>query len=116
MNISIENGIAIYDPDATDDILTDVYCSTSLIQGSWFLDRSKGTKIGSLKKNTEQNRILAIEFVKETLQWMLTAGRISSVEVVSIVMSDFPNRLGLKLKVVKPNRDASVYEFFVKVV
>jgi phage gp46-like protein len=83
--IEIENGSATGSMtlDKADSIMNNVYLSLMIRRGSWFQNLDFGSRLHLLHraKNTERTAILAREYCKEALQWLLDTGRATAIEI-----------------------------------
>jgi phage gp46-like protein len=83
--IEIENGSAIGSMtlNASSSIMNNVYLSLMVKRGSFFQNLDFGSRLHLLHraKNTERTAILAKEYCKEALQWLLDTGRATAIDV-----------------------------------
>jgi phage gp46-like protein len=116
MNLALEAGTGALHYDSQDPDFVDVYCSLTLRKGSWFVDKSKGSRIHLLKKNTLNNQKLVVDYANEALQWLIDAGRFLSFQVSVFTDKSLPNYLGLIINAQKSKNQNAEYKIFVKVV
>lgn len=91
------------------DIRTSIYLSLNVNQGSFFQDPKFGSLLYTIKKMTQQNLRLAKQYCEEALQWLIQAGRATSINV--IVEADISNIYQMNIKVTAKQPDGLIISY-----
>jgi phage gp46-like protein len=101
------------------NLRNNVYLSLMIRRGSWFQNLDFGSRLHLLQreKNTEQTAVLAEEYCREALQWLIDSGRARKIDIVAERdrLQDL-HRLKLLVSVTKSNGDQVSFTTFVEVV
>jgi len=81
--LSIINGRMVMSYEAADSFLNNIILSIYIRKGSFFADRNLGSLLYTIKKITDNNIKLARDFILQALQWMIDAGRMSDLVVLT---------------------------------
>ncbi|MFH1028478.1 MAG: phage GP46 family protein [Pseudomonadota bacterium] len=106
-----------YEPAET--IMNNVYLSLMIERGSLFVNPEFGSRLHLLRraKNTANTEILAREYCREALQWLLDSGRATDIQIESERdRTQDLHRLKLRVVVTQTNGRAVTFETFVEVV
>jgi len=102
-----------------ENILNNVFLSLAVPRGGWWFNPQFGSRLHLLRreKNTERTAILAREYCKEALQWLITARRAQKIEVATErdIWTD-PHRLKAHIEVTQADGRQVTFETFVEVV
>lgn len=103
---------------ATDgNILNNIYLSLMVKKGSFFQNPDFGSRLHILKKNTDRNEALAVEYCKEALQWLIDTGRASKIDIYTERdRTQNLNRLKLLVEATKADGDVVTFWTFLEVV
>lgn len=97
------------------DIRTDIYNSLNTRKGDCFWNKDFGCELFKIKKVNTSNILLAQQYTQSALQWLITAGRAVSIDViVEADISDF-NRMNIKVTAKQPNGYLITYEVYQRV-
>lgn len=113
------SGYMTFDKSQNGNLMNNIFLSLVVRRGSWFQNPSFGSRLHLLarSKNTEQTAALAEEYCKEALQWIIEAGKATTVDVLSQRdRAQDPHRLKLLITVTKANGDQVVFTTFVEVI
>ena len=120
--ITIDNqtGLGQMTFDKVSTIMNNIFLSWMVDQGSFFPDPKFGSRFYLLKraKNTPRTASLAIGYGKEALQWMIDAGKVSTVNVYTqIDKTENIDRLKLLCEVTPINSNDPVsFSRFIEVI
>ena len=103
--------------DKAGDIFNNIFLSLTIKQGSWWFDPAFGMRDRGRMKNTERNARLVREDCKEALQWIIDAGRATSIEVTTERdRSQDLNRLKILVEATQADGKRVTFETFKEVV
>lgn len=100
-------------------IFNNVYLSLMVPRGGWWFNPEFGSRLHLLNraKNTERTALLAREYCREALQWLLDTGRATAVEVeVDRDRLQDLHRLKIVVRVTLADGDIVSFETFQEVV
>jgi len=98
------------------DIRTDIFNSINVQKGSFFQNTSFGSSLFKIKKLTDSNLLLAEQYIKEALEWLLKTGRAASIAVLVERDSLDRGRMNLKVTATQPDGLIITYEQFKRVI
>jgi phage gp46-like protein len=117
-DFTISNG-ALSDKIAEQDSIYNLlWTSITIEKGTFFADPDFGSKLSTLRreKNAARARQLAEQYAREATEWILKAGKATSIEVFSEVDSSDKNRINIKITAInKIGREVN-FQTFVEVV
>jgi phage gp46-like protein len=93
------------------DIRTDIYLSLNVKYGSWWQNPTFGCRLAEIGKVTGPDMLLAEQYVSDSLQWLVTAGRASSVDV-SVSADANPDRMDIGITAVQSDGYTVYYRQF----
>ncbi len=115
--IVMNNGQAEQTFDKAADIFNNVYLSLAIKKGSWWVDPEFGLRDRGRMKNTEQNARLVRQDCLEALQWLLSTGRATAIEVtVQRDRTEDLHRLKILVEATQANGQQVTFETFKEVV
>ena len=115
--IIMNNGQAEQTFDKAGDIFNNIYLSLAIKKGSWWFDPNFGLRDRGRMKNTEANARLVRQDCKEALQWIIDAGRATSIEVnTERDRSQDLNRLKILVEATQADGKRVTFETFKEVV
>jgi len=78
-------GVMTFNKAENGNLMNNIYLSLVVKKGSWFQDLTFGSRLHLLQrsKNTEQTAVLAEEYCKEALQWLIDTGRARKIDVIA---------------------------------
>ena len=120
--INYETGDLIYaggDLAVRSDILNEIYLSLKIRLGSWYGNPARGSQLYTLKKmivgGPDDTATRAKEMCQNALQWIVDAGRATSIDVeTSVDPERVLSRLNIQITAYQ-NGQPLVYEFFKEV-
>lgn len=104
---------------AAETILNNIYLSLMVKKGGWFFNPAFGSRLHELAraKNTDQTAELAKEYCREALQWIIDAGRATTIEVdVERDTTEDLHRLKICVRAVQAGGRVVTFETFQEVV
>ncbi len=103
--------------DAT-NYMNNVYLSLMVKKGSFFQNPDFGSRLYLLNRSklTPQTAALAVDYVKEALQWMLDAGRATAIDVQTEIDTAVTGRLKVRVDVTQNNGSIITFQTFVGVI
>ncbi len=105
--------------EKADNIMNNVFLSLMIPRGGWWFNPQFGSRLHLLQraKNTERTAILAREYVKEALAWLIAARRAVKIDVATErdPRTD-PHRLKALIEVTQADGRELTFETFVEVV
>ena len=107
-----------FTPATSGNIANNVWLSLETARGSFFLNRDFGSRLATLRrsKNTPDKPQKVIDYVAEALQWLIDAGRITSVSTIVQPSSQDACRLNALISVTQADGNVVSFETFVGVV
>ncbi|MDA8170328.1 MAG: phage GP46 family protein [Nitrospiraceae bacterium] len=116
--ITTEGGLGQMTFDQATNYINNVYLSLMVDRGSFFQNPGFGSRLYLLKraKLTPQTAALAVDYVKEALQWMIDAGRATAVDVITQEDPQVTGRLNVQVNVTQANGWIITFNTFVGVV
>jgi len=66
------------------DIRSDIYFSLAVRRGSFFANMDFGSELYKLKKVTDNSILLASQYAKQALSWLIQTGRASDIQAVAL--------------------------------
>jgi len=115
--IVMNNGQAAQTFDKAGDIFNNIYLSLSIKKGSWWQDPEFGLRERGRMKNTESNARLVREDCKQALQWIIAAGRATSINVITERdRTQNLNRLKILVEATQADGQKVTFETFKEVV
>jgi phage gp46-like protein len=114
MNYSIENinGVGQMTFTQAVDIRTNIWLSLHIPYGKWFADPTFGCKLNQINKITQNNILLAQQYIEQALAWLLQVGRAVSIIVVCEQDTQDPTRLDIKISATQPDGLLIKYQEF----
>jgi phage gp46-like protein len=120
ITIDNQSGLGQMTFEKATTMMNNIYLSLTVKRGSFFADTTFGSRLHLLQraKNTPMTMRLAIDYCKESLQWMIDSGKASSVEVYAERdRVQNINRLKLLVEVTPVNSDQPVaFSTFIEVI
>ena len=108
-----------FDKAVDGNLLNNIYLSLEIAVGSFFQNPAFGSRLHLLarEKNTARMEILAVEYCKEALAWLIDAGRVTKFdfETQRDKLED-RNRMKILIQATKANGDVVPFTKFVEVV
>lgn len=105
--------------EKAETIMNNVYLSLMIQRGSFFQNPDFGSRLHLLQrgKNTANTELLAKEYCKEALQWLIEAGKADKIEVFTERdVNQDPYRLKLLVSVTQADGRQVTFETFLEVV
>lgn len=101
-----------------DSIYNLLWTSINLEKGTFFADPEFGSKLPSIRreKNVTRARQLAERYAREATEWILKAGKATSIEVFSEVDSSDQNRINIKITAIDRVGRETNFQTFIEVV
>lgn len=87
-----------------------------LYAGDWFLDPEYGQNIYEVDTTVTDNLQLVESYAKRALQWLIDAGKASSIEVVATKPTDRNDQIAIQVSARQINGTAVSFTFFQEVV
>jgi phage gp46-like protein len=114
LQINVQAGKSVLTLGKTGSLLNNIILSLSIIRGSWWFNPGFGSRLDQLarEKDTPRSAMLAVEYAKEALAWMVETGRAKSVEAVT---SHQEGKLALTVTVTTPDGAKVDFTQFVTV-
>lgn len=98
------------------DILNNIIISLAIRKGSWWHDPAFGLIDRPRLKNTPAIARLIKQDIEQALQWIITAGRASSIQVETWRDDNDPYRLIVLVTATQTNGQVVTYSIFKEVV
>lgn len=116
--ISYDNQPGVIDQtfDQASDILNNIIITMAIKKGSWWHDPEFGLKDRPRAKNTPATARLIQQDVQQALQWIIDAGRASSIEITTWRPENDLHRLIIQITATQSDNRTVTYTTFKEVV
>lgn len=116
--IEIDGADADMTFEKAESILNNIYLSLVVEQGSFFQNTNFGSRLHLIRgKNTDNTEILVKEYCKESLEWLITTGRATAVDVITERNMEIDlHLLKILITVTQANGQQIVFETFLEIV
>jgi phage gp46-like protein len=114
--IDIQGQGALMSYEKSDSLKNNIFLSIRIARGTFFVKPDFGSRLHQIKKITPQNIELAAAYCKEALKWLITAGRLASVDVQAWRDEEIPTRIKFYIAAKRPDGSTLEYELFHSVV
>jgi phage gp46-like protein len=116
-DFSIQGGKLLDKMIDQDSIYNLLWTSINIEKGTFFADPEFGSKLSTLRreKNVPRARQLAERYSREATEWILKAGKATSIEVFSEVDSVDLNRLNIKITAIDKIGRVVNFQTFIEV-
>lgn len=117
-DFTIQSGQLLDRMAEQDSIYNLLWTSINIKEGTFFADPTFGSKLSTLRreKNVPRARQLAERYAREATEWILKAGKATSIEVFSEVDSSDQNRINIKITAIDEIGREVNFQTFIKVV
>ena len=109
----VEPGLT-YDKETT--VINNIYLSLAIKKGSFFQNTELGSLLHTIKKIIPTTPNLVIDYINQALKWIVDAGRITDLEVISEIDDNVMNRVNFKVTATQANGLLVTFTNFVSVV
>jgi phage gp46-like protein len=99
-----------------DSLYNNIYLSIMVPKGRFFFNPDFGSRLGTIKTITPDNILLAIDYCKEALQWLVSIGRIKNMEIQALRDDNNPSQLNFAIAVTASDNRAVTYSLFYRVI